>query len=109
MARNRDYDDDEDDDDDRPRRRRRRDDDDYDDDRDVELSSMDVTFNNNFVWLVIITFCCCSPVGIIYGILGLTQCNDPSNKTKAIILLVLGLIGIALNIFSALTNNQGGP
>jgi len=92
MARERD-----DDDDDRPSRRNR-----DDDGGDVELSSMDVTYNNNFIWLLIITFCCCSPVGIIYGILGLTQCKDPSNKTKAIILLVVGLIGIALNVVGAL-------
>jgi len=99
-------DDDDDEEEERPRKkkkkkRRRRRDDDYD----REPSAMDETFNNNFVWLVIITFCCCSPVGIIYGILGLTQCNEPANKTKAIILLVLGLLGIAMNIFSAVNDN----
>src|SRR4051812_40480163 len=99
MAREReDYDDE----DDRPSRRRDRDD---DDDRDVELSSMDVTFNNNFVILLIVTFCCCAPVGIIYGILGLTQCKDPSNKTKAIILLVVGSLGIVLNIIATVANS----
>ena len=116
MARER-YEDEDEEDTGRGRGRARDDDDDYDDRPRRRGGSnqggLDGFFGNTttFVLALVITFCCCSPFGIILGGIGAATCTNPDAKRNAIIVCVLGVamlaVGILLQVTGAVANLQG--
>ena len=88
MARER-YEDEDEEDTGRGRGRSRDDDDDYDDRPRRRGGSnqggLDGFFGNTttFVLALVITFCCCSPFGIILGGIGAATCTNPDAKRNA--------------------------
>jgi hypothetical protein len=123
----RDRDDERDDDDDRPARRRDdRDDDDYDDrparrrrrrdddDDGPRKSGMDGFFGNTALAIIlsIVFLCFCSPAGIILGGIGMGTCTRQETKRNAMIMLILGIVGLILGIVSTVIRlnmpNAGG-
>jgi hypothetical protein len=100
MARDRDddRDDDKDDRDERPSRRRR----DDDDDAPAKPGGMEGFFGNTAlaIILAIVFFCICSPAGIILGGIGMGTCKQPDAKRNAMIMLILGVVGLIIGIIS---------
>ncbi|AWM35816.1 hypothetical protein GobsT_64860 [Gemmata obscuriglobus] len=105
-----------DDDDEPPRGRGRSRDDDEDDDDDYrpnrpkKLTGIDGLMNGtvSVVLFALFSFCCCWPLGVILGIIGLVTCKNPDSKRNSIIVLVAGVAGIILNVIlyvSGVTNN----
>jgi hypothetical protein len=52
-------------------------------------------------------FFCCSIAGVGLGIAGVVSCKNPDSKRNAMIMLVLGGIGMLIGIASVATNNFG--
>ena len=85
---------------DAPRRRGSR----FDDDPDVRPSrGMDGFFGNTAlaIILAIVFFCFCSPAGIILGGIGMGTTKSPDSKRNAMIMLILGVVGLIIGIISA--------
>lgn len=116
---------DDDDDDDRPSRRSRRDDDDdYDDDDDRPRkkrrkrrsssssggdSGMDGLFVNDgtTVGLCVVAFCCCWPITLILGIIGLVACSDPNAKRNALIVTIVSGVKAVIEVLYVMANGIG--
>jgi hypothetical protein len=116
MARER-YEDEDEEDTGRGRGRSRDDDDDYDDrprrrGGSGDQSGLNGFFGNTatFILALVITFCCCSPFGIILGGIGAGTCTNPDAKRNALIVCIFGcvmlVVGIALQFTGALANLQ---
>jgi hypothetical protein len=87
-------------DDDRARRPPDRDDDYVDRIRQPPLTGMDKFFKDTNMFLLVLLSVCCSLIGLILGVIGLSTCKDPDAKQRATVVTIISGIMFAIGILS---------
>ena len=95
------YDDDENDDyEDRPRRRRPISSDD---------SWLDQQFANTNIAVLVLFGLCCGWIALVFSIVGVAACNNPTAKQNALVVLIVSIIASGLSALVIIGNSMNNP
>ncbi|HTU90516.1 MAG TPA: hypothetical protein VMF69_10615 [Gemmataceae bacterium] len=96
-----------------PRRRRREEEDDDEDDRPrrrrrAELNWLDKQFINTPMVLLVLFPLCCGWVALAFAIAGVAACQDQRARQRALIVLIISIIGSILGVVIVIVQRAAG-